>query len=392
MTEATGSPIPGPARGVGEAKRTVAMLLGKVRHGGGERVLARLAHDLADNGHRILIYSYYPDWGEEVASLGPEARFVLLRQWPSMANKVRATREIVSRLRQDRPDVLLTFVLNWAETAVPAARMAGVPTVVSERCDPRVSPTRTTRRILRRLTFRLATAVVFQTPEVRDWFGGRVARKGAVIPNPILDRDLPEPLPAGEREREIVMAGRMDHTKNYGSALRAFAAMRAKDWRLTIYGDGPDRRELESMASELGVADRVRFAGNVERVVDHIGKAAIYLLSSRSEGMPNALIEGMAMGLACISTDFASGGARALITPGRDGLLVEVSPKELPLRTPDPALEARLTEALDRLAGDSPLRERMQKEAPAIRQRLEAGKVIAQWQRLINTISTKGER
>ena len=76
------------------------------------------------------------------------------------------------------------------------------------------------------------------------------------------------------------------------------------------------------------MSDRVFLMGHVDRVVDHIAKSEIFALSSDWEGMPNALMESMAMGLACVATDVMTGGCRDLIQNGENGLLVPIGDKE----------------------------------------------------------------
>lgn len=356
----------------------IAMLLGSVRFGGGERVLERLMLDLLKRGDRVTILTYRNEWESYVSELQGNVEVVSLRHLPTLRRKAVSFLEMRRLLRQLRPDVLLTFEQILAETAVPAARSAGIPTVVSERCDPRWYPVKKIHRLWRSLTFRLADRIVFQTEDVKKYFPGAISRKGVVIPNPILDENLPEPLPAESRRKEIVAIGTLSPVKNFGSLIRSFSAMEDKSWRLTIYGEGPEREALRRVAEKCGVSDRVNLPGNVERVVDHIREASVMVISSRSEGLPNALIEAMAMGLACVSTDFASGGARWLFSHGA-GMLVEVDPRQRGSEEVDEPFERRLTIALNTLIGTPAELRRLQQAGPAVRELLRADKVVSQW-------------
>ena len=372
-----------------EKGKKIAMLLGAVSFGGGERVLERVAKDLLERGESLIIYTYRREWLDAIADLGDRAEVRLLKKRPTMLRKPASFIEIRRALQQDRPDLLLTFEQELAETAIPAARSLGVPTIISERCDPRFFPARKIHRALRRLTFSLADAIIFQTPQVRDWFGPRLARKGTVIPNPILDRNLKDPVPWEKRDRLIVSAGSLDTLKNQASLIRAFGRLEAEDWRLVIYGEGESRPELEKLVRELGLQGRVILPGKVSRVVDHIAYARIFVLTSRCEGLPNALTEGMAMGLACISTDFPSGGARMLIEPGRNGLLVESDTRRRPVSEPDERLERRLVEAMRSLIRDDSLARRLGESAVEVRQRFAAPQIIDRWQRLISSLTER---
>ena len=94
------------------------------------------------------------------------------------------------------------------------------------------------------------------------------------------------------------------------------------DYQLIIYGEGPSREELEHLVKELGIEKQVSLPGNKKNLHEQIKNAEIFLLSSDYEGMPNALIEAMCMGLPCISTKVS--GATDLISHGKNGLLVEL--------------------------------------------------------------------
>jgi GalNAc-alpha-(1->4)-GalNAc-alpha-(1->3)-diNAcBac-PP-undecaprenol alpha-1,4-N-acetyl-D-galactosaminyltransferase len=141
------------------------------------------------------------------------------------------------------------------------------------------------------------------------------------------------------------------------------------DWRLVILGEGPERPNLERLRDELKLGDRARLAGQVADTWPWLRQAGIFLMSSRSEGFPNALTEAMAAGLPVISTDCPSGPAD-IITPGVDGLLVP---------TEDPAA---LAEALARLIDSEDLRMRFAQAAPGVLERYSLDSVLAAWDRV----------
>ena len=119
-------------------------------------------------------------------------------------------------------------------------------------------------------------------------------------------------------------AGKVKNTlENQGKSDKSTEIVKI-DWIIQLYGDGPLRAELQEYANKLGIDQFVRFEGLVSNVADRIAKAAIYVQTSDAEGMPNALMESMALGLACISTDCPCGGPAMLIEDGVDGCLVPV--------------------------------------------------------------------
>ena len=207
---------------------------------------------------------------------------------------------------------------------------------------------------------------VFQTQTVRNTFSGRIFRNSTVIHNPIMDDNLPF-VDFEKREKEIVGIGRLTEQKNFALLVDAFAELRPQGYVLKIYGDGHLRKDLEKQIKELNVSDQVKLMGHVDRVVNHIAKAEIFVLSSDWEGMPNALMESMAMGLACVATDEATGGSRDLITEEENGLMVPVKDKEA------------LKTALNKVIEDNELRLKLMSQAVNIQITHSKESIIPQW-------------
>ena len=139
------------------------------------------------------------------------------------------------------------------------------------------------------------------------------------LPNPVYD---PADLPSGERKPEpglLVAVGRLIHAKGFDLLLEALAHVPGAS--LDLLGDGPERAALEAQATRLGLADRVRFAGDVPDPYPAMLRAQALVLSSRREGAGNVLIEAMALGVPVIATDCPS-GPRVLLRDGVCGVLV----------------------------------------------------------------------
>ena len=149
--------------------------------------------------------------------------------------------------------------------------------------------------------------------------------------------------------------------------MASFAAIREQfpDYTLTIYGEGPHRETLEKKIAQLGLGETVQLPGSVKDVHERIADANLFVMSSDYEGMPNALIEAMCLGLPVIST--AVSGATDLIRHGENGLLV------------DCADTAALAEAMKRLLSDASLRMAFGQEAVKLNQQLKIGDITRQW-------------
>lgn len=307
----------------------VAFLAGKLSYGGGERMLNMLMAEFSKRGHNVCVYSWEKEWQSYSNPLKYQVT-VLLHPPIGLKGKWVASRELNYELQKDTPDCIIVFALGLAEIAVFVAKTLRIPCICSERVDPYVLPTSLLHRFLRNIVYRTTTGVVFQTNEVRNYFPKRIAKKSVVIPNPIMDDDLPQSQGEDNCRKEIVAIGRLSEEKNFGMLLDAFSeiASQLPDYSLRIFGEGPLFETLKDRINSLGMNGRIRLEGKVNRVVDYIKDSDIFVLSSDHEGMPNALLESMAMGLACISTDFRSGGAKALINNRVNGLLIPVNDKE----------------------------------------------------------------
>ena len=247
-------------------------------------------------------------------------------------------------------------------------------TIISERNAPKQVQIKGIMRFLRRIFYPFAKCVVFQTEGAQNDSPARVAKKGVIIPNPVktgLPRNTPE-------EHVICAAGRLSAEKNYYLLINSFREVVKlhPEYSLSIFGQGVMENELKAYVEGLGLADKILFAGFCADVHDRMKTAEIFVLSSNSEGMPNSLLEAMAMGFAVISTDCPPGGPRALIEDGKNGLLVPVGD--------EPAMAA----AMLRYIEDGELRKNAGELALEVNERYSVEKITSAWQECIERVLT----
>ena len=171
-----------------------------------------------------------------------------------------------------------------------------------------------------------------------------------------------------EREKVVVAAGRLSPQKNVPLLLKAFAGFSRKypEFRLRIFGEGELREELTALAVSLNIADKVEMPGRSTSLLEKMNSAAMFVLSSDYEGMPNVLLESMCMGMPSISTDCPSGGPRELIEDGVNGLLVPVGD------------EKKLQEAMEKMA-DPAYAKMLADNALKIREKLTSQEIFVSW-------------
>jgi glycosyltransferase involved in cell wall biosynthesis len=214
---------------------------------------------------------------------------------------------------------------------IPACFGLNVKHIISERNDPEHFAGKKSIKIISRLLLRFAHGYIFQTKDARDSYGLRIAEKSKVIANPLFNlQDMPEYPFIGEREKMIVSVGRLNEQKNQKLLIDAFVEVHKihPEYGLTIWGEGPERNKLEKIIRDYGLSESVFLPGTQKNLVNELYKKSVFVLCSDFEGMPNALMEAMALGLPCISTDCPCGGPRELIENGVNGLLISVGSKQ----------------------------------------------------------------
>lgn len=292
--------------------------------GGAERQVILLSNQMAKRGHDVTLCvlaenksKYAIDKEVHVVDLsGVESRKV------SIWKRFKAFRKLVLTTH---PDVIVNYNLQSAYFCIVIPKKARGKIVYSERGDPYDSEYSGLLGKVRDLTVKRMDGLVFQSEGARDFFEDRIKQKSVVIHNSVNIPQEQYPLPK-IREKRIVNVGRLHPQKNQHLLIEAFAKIASEfpDYTLDIYGDGTLRDELLKQLDDLSLSPRVHLLASCNNVWQHIYTASLFVLTSDYEGMPNALMEAMALGLPCISTDCRPGGARTLIENGISGCIVPI--------------------------------------------------------------------
>ena len=337
--------------------------------GGSERVMTLLANQMAEDGYDVVMVLCVHN--EETYKLNEKVKHYYLNENNRSGLKMRLTRlkELRSAIRKEKPDVVISFMSQINMYSLIASMGLNTRVIVSERNDPqqRSKVHRIAENIL--YTF-FAEKVVFQTESVKNYFNASIKKKSVVIVNPIGASILP--VYTGTREKCIAGVGRLTGQKNFELLIDAFIEFDKKisGYTLHIYGDGPLSSKLKQMASEHDMSHKIVFHGYVNNVAEQICKYNMYVSTSNFEGISNAMLEAMAMGIPTICTDCPVGGARMMIKNGVNGLLIPMNDK------------ATLVNAMLEIADNEKVAQDISHKAVQIGEELDLKKITLKWERL----------
>lgn len=341
---------------------SIMIVLPGLAVGGSERVVSMLANRWAARGWTVTVASFEGQSTASYYSYDAAVRLVRLstpveRRWLPIATLAVVRRVIALRrlVKRAKPDLVVSFLTRTNVMVLLSTLGMRVPVIVSERNNPSLQHVGPLWRRLRLRLYPRAFGLVTMTEGAMRYFQARMAVRGWVIPNavqlPPIDRS---PAP----HLRLVAAGRLVPQKGFDLLLEAFAAIARQfpEWRLTIWGEGPERDSLERQRDRLGLAGRVELPGVSPLPGGWVASADAFVLSSRFEGWGIVLLEAMAAGLPVISFDCEWGPAE-MITPGENGILVPVGDAQalsraLALVMCDPELRDRLGRAAAALGGN----------------------------------------
>lgn len=347
--------------------KKIVFVTGSMGRGGAERVISLLSGHYCARGWDVsilmLLHSavkYTLDERVKIVDLSNDKRRAVL-------DMPRLIREVRRYAAENRPDVMVCFMAQNCIICDLACHGLGTRMVLSERIDPASVKRNPVYRLLLERAYARSAVTVLQTQRAFRYFPERVQRNSVIIPNPISVRTQA----AATSRPRIVTAGRLVRQKNHRMLIDAFAALHEKhpEYTLDIYGDGPLHGELQAQIDALRLAEAVRLPGNVPDVHEQMADAEMFVLPSDFEGLSNALLEAMMMGLPCIATSCA--GCDEAIADGVNGLLIPVGDTQA------------LTAAMLRLAEDAQARRRMGEKAREASAAYEVDAVIGQWRQAI---------
>src|SRR5581483_10747427 len=346
--------------------------------GGAERVVSELPNEWAHKGWTVALLTLSSQALDHYRVDSNVHRIALdmlgdsRSAWQGIYGSLKRCLAIRRAVRRFSPQVVLSFVDQMNVLVLAATAGTGIPVIVSERIDPRRHRLPKRWSAARRLLYPFARALVVQTNSVASWAKAIVqAENVRVIPNFL--RSLSS-LPSidSRSSDEVLAVGRLDRQKGFDVLLRALAKVRGTHpgVKLTILGEGPERNVLEELARDLRILDSVHLPGVVKHPEQWMARCTLFVLPSRYEGFPNALLEAMALGCAVVAADCDS-GPRELVSDGDNGLLVPPGDVE------------GLANAIRVLLSDPDMQRRFGDRAAGVRERYARERIVREWEALI---------
>lgn len=359
----------------------LVLVISSLGGGGAERVMALLANEWVVRGNEVTLITL-ASYRRDSYPLDPAVRRIALdvagkshHLFAALGNNFVRIHALRRAIVASRPDAVISFVAESNVRVLIATAGLRVPVIVSERTAVNRHQVHRVQRALRRWCYPRARAIVAQTRRGAAELEALVRREVEVIANPVSIESRPDDPAGGDSiagRHTLLAVGRLSPEKGFDLLIDTFAqiAPRHPDWQLVILGEGAQRTELERKVAGHGLGGRVAMPGFDAHVRAAMRRADLFVLSSRYEGFPNALLEAMTEGLACVSFD-CEAGPRELIEHRSNGWLVPAGNADA------------LAAALDVLMGDAGLRARLGARAREVRNLYALPAVVEQWNKLL---------
>jgi len=338
-------------------KKLIAIFSYSLEGGGAERVVATLANGFYKSGYLVDVV-LIKRTGVYLNELVPGIRVIDL----ALSRTVFSLLSLIRYLRQVRPVAMLATQVHINIIAIIARMVAKVPPfrlLVREACTQSVI-TKNQEGLMTWLTLKLlrvfypfADCIISPSQGVMDDLiqGFRMPQSlGVVIPNPL-------PIASIQKQAKVlpkhpwfdssgipvvIGIGRLSIQKDFKTLIHAFAQVcRNRQAKLVILGEGEKRSELQKLVEDLNLSNQVDLVGFVNNPFAYLNRSAVYVLSSPSEGLPNTLLEAMAVGIPVVSTDCPS-GPREILEGGRWGRLVAVGDVDAMVEAINAALNGKV--------------------------------------------------
>lgn len=341
------------------------IFIGTLQSGGAERVVSEISVLYADNFKDVVILTYYD--APVFYHIDSRVKIECVEKFTGTTSKISNARWLRSYVKRERPDVFLSFLMPFNMMAIVSLAFTRTKVVVCERQDP--SDVKTLPfRLVRNFLYHFCSRIEVQTQKGKNYFSKSLQKKIVVIPNPNhITPEERELVMTSIKENRVTIVGRLIPIKNHRMLINAFSKTLKShpEYYLDIYGDGGMKDALLAQINDLGLGESVFLQGRTENVPAALASARIFVLCSNVEGMPNALMEAVALGVPSIATDVS--GVRDIINDGENGFIIPVGNEE--------ALADRLMQLMD----SQNLQRQFSEASSVVLDKFDKKKIFKQW-------------
>ena len=324
--------------------------------GGAERVVSVLASELTKKERDAVIVTHF--WADEEYPVCDNVKIVCLSELNEKDYKkkisiiylIKLARMLRKAIIQQEPDYILPFLWTTCirtDLALLGLKLKG-RVIQTVRNNPEVFPENRVMKKYRNILVKKSNLTIVQNEQQKHYFPEKHWKKIKVLLNPVSSSLFQMKRHENKAQFNIVGVGRLEKQKNFDLLIDAIADVLSKytNIKLCIYGEGSMKKELQAHIDRMNLEQQVVLKGRSSDYEEIYGTASLFVLSSNFEGMPNTLLEAMAVGLPCISTNCPTGPSD-IIQSGKNGILVPVGNKE------------KLSKAIETLIQDKELRNHM---------------------------------
>lgn len=309
----------------------VCFLYSSMNKGGAERTIQSISNYLIENGQDVSIIVLAGT--ESSYKLNSKVNFYRLDLFKhttgfhnTISKKITMIKKVKRQLSHMDIDVVICFSVVTQLLAVLSNLKRKFKIVGAERNNPYIFQKNTKWYFIKKPLSLLMDGFIFQTIKSSEFYPKKTVKKGVIIPNSVVVSCHKK---YSFNNKSICSVGRLENQKDFITLIKAFSIVskELEDYSLDIYGEGKEKNNLQNLINELNLDDLAHLHGIKDNIHEKMLDSSIFVLSSKYEGMPNALMEAMALGMPVISTN-CDMGPEELICHNFNGLLVNVGDYE----------------------------------------------------------------
>lgn len=310
-------------------RKNILVVTTSLGNDGAERVLSELCNEWIELGQNVALVQIFGS-KNVTYKLSNKVKIINIEKGNyTKANRfikyIFVLRELIRILKNHKEYTIISFLPIAQFMVYISSLFINNRIIFSERNDPNMWPNSSIKRKLRDTAFLCADVCVFQTEYAMNHFPKKIRNKGIIIKNPI-SRDIPD-IYCGVKRKAIVCVCRLEKQKNIPLLIDAFESFHLDhpEYILEIYGKGKEEIKIKNILKNKNLTNYVHLCGFVNDVFEKIKSASIFVLSSNYEGIPNSLLEAMALGIPVVCTDCPVYGVREIIDNKINGYLVNTN-------------------------------------------------------------------